>query len=271
MRKPLRFKRKKKRVSFLKGRLFWYTTGVLFFLTFLFYVVVFSFWLKIQEVRVQGTEEIPAEYIVAAVESSFWQGFWGIPQNSILLFDTKDMEAKLSFAFPAILHVALERSLPRTLVVRVQEREQIGTWCPPADEAGNDTLCFAIDAKGVVFKKVEEQGNYVMFISQGEATPGQELLAPSLLATLLSFKERFQEAGESVQFLTTAFEIGERGEVRGVTKEGWRILLDLKENMEWQQTKLQLVLEKKIPLEKRGKLEYIDLRFGDQAYVKYFD
>ena len=74
-----------------------------------------------------------------------------------------------------------------------------------------------------------------------------------------------------MQFSTIAFEIGERGEVQGVTKEGWRILLDLKENMEWQQTKLQLVLEQKIPLEKRGELQYIDLRFGDQAYIKYQD
>ncbi|MCH8244332.1 FtsQ-type POTRA domain-containing protein [Patescibacteria group bacterium] len=263
MRKPLRFKRKKKRVSFLKFRFFWYATGILFFLTFLFYAVVFSSWLEIQEIKIQGTREISKERILLVVGDNFWQEFLGIPTNSILLFDIKGMEEKLSFAFPAMLHVTVERSLPQTLLVKVVEREQIGTWC--------SSICFAVDAEGVLFKEVEEQGEYVMFDFKGVATLGQELLEPSLLLTLLNFKERFQKAGEPLQFSIIVFEIGERGEVRGVTKEGWRILLNLKENMEWQQTKLELVLQQKIPLEKRGGLEYVDLRFGDQAYIKYQD
>jgi len=270
MRRPLRFKRKKKRVSFLRHRLFWYGTGLLFLLIFLFHVVVFSPWLEIKEVEVQGASEIPTEHILFAVERTFWQEFLGIPQNSILLVRTAVLKENLLDSFPGISEVAVKRSLPRTLVVYIQEREQIGTWCLPL-QADRKTACFAIDAKGVPFKEVEEQDNYVVFSSKGEPTLGKELLVPSLLSALLGFKERFQEAGESFQFSITAFEIGERGEVQGVTKEGWRILLDLRENMEWQQTKLQLVLEQKIPLEKRGELTYIDLRFGDQAYIKYQD
>ena len=263
MRKPLRFKRKKKRVSFLKFRFFWYATGILFFLTFLFYAVVFSPWLEIQEIKIQGTREISKERILLVVGDNFWQEFLGIPTNSILLFDIKDMEEKLSFVFPAILRVTVERSLPQTLVVKVEEREQIVTWC--------SSTCFAIDAEGVLFKEVEEQGEYVVLDLNGEATLGQELLKPSLLALLLDFKERFQEAGESLQFSIIVFEIDEGGEVRGITKEGWRILFNIKEDMKWQQTKLELVLQQKIPLEKRGELTYIDLRFGDQAYIKYQD
>ena len=263
MRKPLRFKRKKKRVSFLKFRFFWYATGILFFLTFLFYAVVFSPWLEIQEIKIQGTSEILPEHILFVVGDNFWQEFLGIPTNSILLFDIKGMEEKLSFVFPAILRVMVERSLPQTLVVKVEEREQIVTWC--------SSTCFAIDAEGVLFKEVEEQGEYVVLDFNGEATLGQELLKPSLLALLLDFKERFQEAGESLQFLIIVFEIDEGGEVRGITKEGWRILLNIKEDMKWQRTKLELVLQQKIPLEKRGELTYIDLRFGDQAYIKYQD
>ncbi len=38
---------------------------------------------------------------------------------------------------------------------------------------------------------------------------------------------------------------------------------DLKNSIDWQMTKLNLVLEKEIPPEKRGDLEYIDLRFGE--------
>lgn len=270
MRKPLRFKRKKKRVSFLRQKFFWYGTGLLFFLTFLFYTVVFSPWLEIQDVEVQGAKEIPKEHIVAAVERSFWQEFWGIPQNSILLVRTAELKEHLVNSFPLIFEVSLKRSLPKTLVVKIQERVQVATWCLPTKE-GKDTPCFALDSNGIPFKEVKDMDEYVVFHSKGNPNLGKELVDPHLLSILLGFKKTFETAGESVQFSTTAFEIGEDGQVKAKSKEGWEILLDLEKSIEWQQTKLKLVLQQKIPQEQRGKLEYIDLRFGDQAYLKYRD
>jgi cell division septal protein FtsQ len=264
MRKPLRFKRKKKRVSFLKRRPFWYAVGLLLLFTFLFWVVVSSPWLKIKEIRIEGTSEIRQENVLSMVKDSLWQGFFGIPQNSILLFNTSDMQEKLSLAFPLISKVSLQLLLPKTLLVRIQEREQVGTWC-------KDTSCFALDSNGIPFKKVEDMDEYVVFHAEGNVNLGQELVPPHLLSILLGFKKIFEAAGESVQFSTIAFEIGKAGQVKVTSKEGFNILLDTKKSMEWQQTKLELVLKQKIPLAKRGELEYIDLRFGDQAYLKYKD
>jgi hypothetical protein len=53
------------------------------------------------------------------------------------------------------------------------------------------------------------------------------------------------------------------------TFEGWLIYFNPKEDLDWQTQKLDLVLEKQIPLEKREELEYIELRFGNQAFIKY--
>lgn len=264
MRRLLRFTRKKKRVSFLKQRFFWYGTGFLFLLTLLFYVVVFSSWLEIKEVRVQGTKEIPVEHIVAVVESSFWQGFLGIPQNSILLVNTKELKENLLNNFSAVSKVSLKRSFPKTLLVKIEEREQIATWC-------RDSACFALDRQGIPFKEVTHTSEYVVFYSKGNPVLGQELIHPSLLTMLLDFTEIFVGAGEPVRFLTAAFEIGQEGQVQGISKEGFKIFLDLKEDMQWQITKLELALQEKAPREKRGDLEYIDLRFGDQVYLKYKD
>lgn len=270
MRKPLRFRTKKKRVSFLRLRFFWYVVGALFVLTSLFYIIVFSSFLKIEKIEIQGVREIPIEHILSVSKDYLWQTFLGIPQNSILLFDMKGFKEKLSFTFPAISSVTLQRSLPQTLVVKIQEREQSGTWCP-LEKIDEEVVCFAIDEKGIPFKKVEKESEYMVFKSKGEVKLGKELLDPLLLLTLFDFKEESEKIGESFLFSIIAFTIGNRGEIQGVTKERWQILLDVKEDVEWQQTKLQIVLEQKIPLERRGELEYIDLRFGDQAYIKYFD
>jgi len=53
------------------------------------------------------------------------------------------------------------------------------------------------------------------------------------------------------------------------TSEGWEIYLNPKGDVDWQLTKLSEVLEKEIPLEKRGNLQYIELRFGNFAPYKY--
>ena len=36
-----------------------------------------------------------------------------------------------------------------------------------------------------------------------------------------------------------------------------------------QADKLATVIDQKFPQEKRKKIEYVDLRFGDQAYIKF--
>ncbi|MBI2452767.1 MAG: hypothetical protein HYV55_00870 [Parcubacteria group bacterium] len=50
--------------------------------------------------------------------------------------------------------------------------------------------------------------------------------------------------------------------------EGWEIYFTHEEDRSWQETKLKEVLEKQIPQEKRSRLQYIDVRFGNQAYIK---
>ncbi|MCH7604650.1 hypothetical protein IID24_01535 [Patescibacteria group bacterium] len=59
--------------------------------------------------------------------------------------------------------------------------------------------------------------------------------------------------------------------VNAETSEHWDMYINPKKNIEWQVEKLRTVFEKNVPPERRGELEYIDLRFGDQAFIKYRD
>ena len=56
-----------------------------------------------------------------------------------------------------------------------------------------------------------------------------------------------------------------------LTSEDWKIYLSLRADIDWQMTKLRAVLEEKIPPENRKNLEYIELRFGNLAPLKYRD
>ena len=52
------------------------------------------------------------------------------------------------------------------------------------------------------------------------------------------------------------------------TSDGWTVYFNPKGDISWQITELSLVLAKQIPPEKRGELDYIDLRFS-RIYFKY--
>ena len=52
------------------------------------------------------------------------------------------------------------------------------------------------------------------------------------------------------------------------TAEGWEVYFTPKEDLNWQITELKAVLENEISPERRGNLEYIDLRF-EKIYIKY--
>ena len=53
------------------------------------------------------------------------------------------------------------------------------------------------------------------------------------------------------------------------TIDDWDIYFDQKKDLDWQITKLKVNLEKNIPPERKGELEYIELRFGNLAPFKY--
>ncbi len=50
------------------------------------------------------------------------------------------------------------------------------------------------------------------------------------------------------------------------TSENWSAYFDLKENLDWQLVKLELLLKKELSSDKRAGLEYIDLRFSKVYY-----
>ena len=59
--------------------------------------------------------------------------------------------------------------------------------------------------------------------------------------------------------------------VHAMTSEGWNVYLNTQKDLDWQLTKLGVVFERELSVDKRARLEYVDVRFGDQAYLKYKD
>lgn len=259
-------KRIKKKGSLLKNRFFWLGVSLAALGELLFYIVVLLPLFQIQEVRVGGNAEVSENTIKNVVLHNLWRGFLFFPTASIVLADTPGIQDSLLKALIELDTVSIQRKFPSILSIWVQEKKIVALLC---EESG----CLALDKDGFAFKKVEPSQDFPIVNSSEKVLEslGSVAVPKDALSTILDFSKEMErrsvlpqeEAGIS------SFDIVSENRIDANVSGGWSVYFSPAQDLSWQITKLQAVLENKIPPEKRKKLEYIDVRFGDQAYFKY--
>lgn len=237
-RKPYRIKRKK---SILRNRFFWFV--ILFFVAagIISYFLFFSGIFQIKTITIIGEEKVSKEDIKLF-----------IPSQNIFFLNIQAIRAKIFNNFSQIAELEINRSLPDTLNVVVRERIGVAIWC-------NDMDCFVIDRKGIAFERALPELNLIKIFGDSK------LLNEAMIPPILKIKAKSEEAlGIDLPEATIISE--ERVDIK--TSENWQIYFNLKGDLDWQMSELNLVLEKQIPQDKRKLLEYIDLRFS-RVYYKY--
>ena len=230
------------------------------------YGVFFTPFFQIEHIEISGNAKIPEESLREIAQTHLPRKFMFFEMNHFLLANTSAAAAAVKAAFPEIESVVVQREFPDSVLVVVRERQGIASWCQ-----GEVRRCFALDAHGVIFEEKEPERELIISEEGKSATLGEEAIDPELLRLILSFSQQldasslFSEVGLRV---SSAF-LASKERVNAKISEGWEIYLNPAENIDWQVTKVKLVLEKEVPSAKRPFLEYIDLRFGDQAYIKY--
>ena len=231
------------------------------------YGIFFTQFFQIEHIEVSGNAKIPEESLREIAQTHLPRKFMFFEMNHFLLANTSAAAEAVKVTFPEIESVVVQREFPDSVLVVVRERQGIASWCQ-----GEVRQCFALDAHGVIFEEKEPEREVILSKSDSLVVNlGEEAIDPELLKAILSFGQQldasslFREVGLRVSSAVLVSK--ERVNVK--ISEGWHIYLNPTENIDWQVTKVKLVLEKEIPSGKRPFLEYIDLRFGDQAYIKY--
>jgi hypothetical protein len=262
MRKTRR--RIKKRKPIFKSRFFLFGFLLVILVGSLANFLFFSPVFQVQ--RVLATESTRGEEMVALAQKFVHSRVLFLETKSIFLAKRNTMEQLVLEQFPEVERVRVFYDFPSTLVLRVIERKEVAQWC-------NTNSCFALDDKGVIFR-AEGSKNFMRIISSlgsQKVALGEHVLAGSLLSLLLEFQSRVEQIDpiRQAKAKILSSDIVSNARVNFLLSEGWKIFFNPEESLDWQITKLRLVLEKKIPTEKRGALEYVDVRFGNQAYLKY--
>ncbi len=282
MRRKAKFKRKhyriKRKKSFLQNRFFWTLLfGLLIGSSFLYFFFLSSVF-QIKKIEISGNEKVPLNDIRELIEKEITTNLLFKNVRNIFLADLGKTNKILTNHFIFIANVDSLKEIPDKIIFKIEERQAVLLF-----------LCnekyFLLDKEGIVFEKVnncsesninerrveqdqqcyqlEEAFQFEKLDVSDEPLLGQNVITKETLADILKIKSKLESL--NIKVLKGILKNERRLDI--VTGEGWDIYFNLKEDLDWQLTKIALMLEKEISPEKRGELQYIDLRF-DKAYYK---
>ncbi|MGB2761975.1 MAG: FtsQ-type POTRA domain-containing protein [Minisyncoccales bacterium] len=244
-RKPHRIKRKK---SLLKNKFFWFGAFFLTIVVLLSYFLFFHSFFRINKLEISGNEKLKTEQIEGLIEKD----------KNIFLFNIDKNKKKILENFPELVEVYIEKNFPKSIKVQVKERKPAVVFCQNEE-------CFFVDKKGILYEKAEPNRMLKIknLILDRELRLGDEVLTENQLNQILYIESRIED---DLEIQIELAEIISAMRLNIQTSEGWQIYFNIQRDVDWQLTELKLILEKKLPLEKREELEYIDLRF-EKVYI----
>jgi hypothetical protein len=246
------------------NRFFWVGIAACLVCIGILYGIFLTPFFQIKHIGIEGNQKVDSDNI---------RSFVAERMNHLFLADAAAVGEELQSAYPEIELVIVDKTFPDKVEVVVKERSGTALWCQTRSftveieekgKARSFRQCFALDRNGIIFEEKEPEGEVIVSDGGSNVNLGEQVIAPELLASILAFQ---RELGDPQ---ITALSIVSEDRVNAEVSEGWEIYINPQEDMDWQATKVKLVLQEEIPPEKRPRLEYIDLRFGDQAYIKYY-
>jgi len=277
-RKPYRIKRKK---SIFKNRFFWLGILLLIITGSLFYFLFLYPFFDVKEIIISGNKEVKREEIENLVKEQIQTDFKFLKNRNINLIKLKEIDKILLENFPQIAMVSSKKKLPDAIIIEIEERK-------PAVVFKQNNNWFFADKEGIIFQQINEQlatqtAEQITIIQNSLLTKdlklGERIAKKEIIYQIIDLESKLKEdlkiplvkedKSSSSPFVAARVKeltIVSEERLNAKTSEGWEIYFNLKGDLNWQILKLKAVLENRIPPEKRGNINYIDLRF-ERVYI----
>jgi cell division septal protein FtsQ len=255
-RRPLRVKRN----NFLfKQKTFWFIVFSISAILVSFFLFFFVFF-QTKEIIVKGENILNGREIQEEIKENLERKLLFLKTKNIFLIDKKEIEEKIKRRFNMISKAKISLKLPQTIEVYVEERIPVAIVC--------NEICYFLDKEGVVFaNKDQETSNFLkIFLKGKEVLKIQDKIEKKILDSIFEFKDKLKEEFnievEKVEFFSPE-------KLIFFTNEGWQIIVNITDDLNWQFVKLRVLLEREIPADRRKNLDYVELRFDNLAPFKY--
>jgi len=268
-RKPHSYKRKK---SFLRNRIFWLGLLAVVLLFTAFYFLYFSSFFQIKNIEVKreivtvspGIKMVSDEDVLKIKEMADRAANRKIlfaETRSIFLFNSRKVRQDISVAILQLESVEIEKKFfNKTLNISVSRKEGVVIL-----RVGEEFLL--IDKNGEVFGEADDydKEGLAILTKQDYILDSGAVFGSTELQQILMIKTKLENLGINIK----EFLVFSEDKLIVKTNESWEAYFNIQGDIDWQVVKLNAVLDEKIPEDKRGDLEYIELRFGNLAPFKY--
>ncbi len=188
-------------------------------------------------------------------------------QRTIFFVDPEVLENRLLRELPQLRTVHIERKLPATLRVVLQEKT------PVLLLLSNGSYYF-VDEAGVPYEKAELHnlpGVVLPTVKNADQTATVELggsaVAPEFVAFLQHIMEHLEDTISAKVAEIRIPSLAAR-EVHVILDTNWVIKFDVTRDPAGQLAILGRIVKEMLPPEEQGRLEYIDLRIPNRVYYK---
>ncbi|HBB36391.1 MAG: hypothetical protein UX02_C0004G0018 [Candidatus Moranbacteria bacterium GW2011_GWC1_45_18] len=237
------------------------------------YLLLFSPFLEIESVSVEGNKEITSERIIEKVEGVMEGKYIRyFSKRNFFLVNKSAISSQLKDDFNRLEISSIEKKFPRAILIKVRERQPELVWC-------SGGVCYLADKSGLIYSganATDEEINKNRFlvaiddnarpVETGKTTLGEDFIRylKEIDAVIvddlgLSIDGNYHTPALTSQEIITRIKEGDGS---------WT--LKLLSAIPPQETKkiLETVFEKDLAGDKKSQLEYLDIRVKGKVYYK---
>lgn len=239
-----------------------------FLTSLIVYYLLFSSNFKVKKIEINGLDAI-SENEVRIKLTEIFKSDKSPLQNyaNYFMFPSEQLSAALRDEFPEIADLIIDKVYPSILRLTIIKRTREGIWCSRKDETAQSE-CFYLDKEGVIFAIAPRSYGATVFLIMDERNTdyglGKKVLDKN---DVIKFKNFLTIVSGNFHFFLREFLIKDNGNLEIITSEYWKIFPSESMDITRQFSNLKYVLDEKIK-EKRGNLEYVDLRLGNRIYYR---
>lgn len=236
------------------------------------YMLLFSPFLEIELVAVEGNLDIPSEEIITRVNKVTEGKYFGcLSKRNFFLASKNRINQKLKSDFNRLEVSSIERKFPRAILIKVRERQPELVWC-------SGGVCYLADKDGFVYAGAnatdeELSKERFLIVIDDNARPVEirkSVINPEFIRYLkqidailidelgLQIEENYHTPAVSSQEVVVRIKEG----------ESWTLKLSSAISPEDTKKILETIFEKELGEDKRKSLDYLDLRIKNKVYYK---
>jgi len=264
----------------LRVRVFRFFVCILLILLALFVIVYGAIWFvnqprfAIRDVKIVGKTKEPIPIIRGSVASYFESPLaYLFDRQTVFTASRSNLAKTLEVSFPRLTAATVDWDHEGTMTISLSDREPVYIWKATAtstDEYDVDSNAFVFAIRKHFAVDKTSSTSPIAFVGGIQAVNpiGKYALSKDMFSWFLLVKDEIAKIGVYVKEI----EVGESGDLTLYTTEGWKLMINKRDDNRTISQYLKATLS---AVDSEGKvvrsdLEYVDMRFPKKAYFRFY-